>query len=75
MRHDAALRVERERPERERERERAAEHVLALARQSAEVAFILGRIVNNDADLSFTSVMQGRQFDGLDDAILNRGRN
>ena len=49
--------------------------VLALARQSAEVAFILGRIVNNDADLSFTSVMQGRQFDGLDDAILNRGRN
>jgi len=49
--------------------------VLSLARQSAEVAFILGRLVNNDADLSFTSVLQGRPFDGVDDSILNRGRN
>lgn len=48
--------------------------VLMLARQSAEVAFILGRIINNDADLSFTSVFQGPQINGVDDSIINRGR-
>lgn len=48
--------------------------VLMLARQSAEVAFILGRLVNNDADLSFTSVFQGPQISGVDDSIINRGR-
>lgn len=48
--------------------------VLMLARQSAEMAFIFGRLINNDADLNFTSVFQGRQFNGVDDALLNRGR-
>jgi len=48
--------------------------VLMLARQSAEMAFIFARLINNDADLSFTSVNQTRTFDGVDDALLNRGR-
>jgi polysaccharide biosynthesis/export protein len=48
--------------------------VLMLARQSAEVAFLMGRLINNDADLSFTSVFQAPGYNGVDDSILNRGR-
>lgn len=48
--------------------------MLMMARQSAEVAFMMGRLINNDAELNFTSVSQGRQWSGLDESILNRGR-
>lgn len=48
--------------------------IAMLARQSAEIMFILGRILDDDSNLSFTSVFEGRNFSGVDDALLNRGR-